>query len=300
MEKSPGLPNYNHGPLGFYFVFDLRTTYAYRFYMLTPKQKAVLDYIEHCSNENGYAPSQQEIAEHFGYKSLGTVQNYLVRLERNGFLRKAWNAKRGMEVLRDPKKFLGSGNHLDSSTTTPLSSFEKDSRDSLIPLDPTRRKTRKTEAAPPHSHPESHLIASLPLLGRVAAGLPIEYAEYDQMVDIPLSLFARPNGRSHRENFADSHYVLRVKGDSMIGDGILDGDYVIIEKANRAEQGQTVVAMIGNEATIKRFYKSKHAGSDRVELRAANPAYDPILVDSLTENRDFRIEGVLVGLLRKL
>lgn len=270
--------------------------------MLTPKQKAVLDYIELCSNENGYAPSQQEIAKHFGFKSLGTVQNYLVRLERHGFLRKAWNAKRGMEVLRDPKKFLGSGNHLDSSTTTPLSSFSKDSRDSLIPLDPTKRKNRKMEAVPPHSDSrfESSLVASLPLLGRVAAGLPIEYAEYDQMVEVPLSLFSRPSSRSHRDNLAESHYVLRVKGDSMIGDGILDGDYVVIEKASCADQGQTVVAMIGNEATIKRFYKSKREGREQIELRAANPAYEPIMIDSLTESSEFRIEGVLVGLIRKL
>lgn len=272
--------------------------------MLTPKQKAVLDYIQHCSTENGYAPSQQEIAKHFGFKSLGTVQNYLVRLERHGLLRKAWNAKRGMEVLRDPKNFLGSGNHLDSSTTTPLSPFSKDSRDSLIPLDPTKRKNRKTEAVPPHS-PESQIV-SLPLLGRVAAGLPIEYAEYDQTVEVPLSLFARtstfgrPSAPSHRENLADSHFVLRVKGDSMIGDGILDGDFVVIEKASRADQGQTVVAMIGNEATIKRFYKSRREGREQIELRAANPAYEPILVDSLTESSEFRIEGVLVGLIRKL
>lgn len=260
--------------------------------MLTPKQKAILDYIESCSVENGYAPSQQEIAKHFGFKSLGTVQNYLVRLERHGFLRKAWNAKRGMEVLRDPKKFLGSGNTLDSSTTTPLSSSMKDSRDSLIPLDPTKRK-KKTEAVPP---PLDSSVCALPLLGRVAAGLPIEYAEYDQTVDVPLSLFSRPSRSSHRENLADNHFVLRVKGDSMIGDGILDGDFVVIEKASRAEQGQTVVAMIGNEATIKRFYKSR----GQIELRAANPAYEPILVDSLTEAEGFRIEGVLVGLIRKL
>ena len=93
--------------------------------MLTPKQKAILDYIQGFSGENGYAPSQQEIAKHFGFKSLGTVQNYLVRLERHGFLRKAWNAKRGMEVLRKPKIDLDSGDYLGSSTTTPLSSFSK-------------------------------------------------------------------------------------------------------------------------------------------------------------------------------
>jgi repressor LexA len=269
--------------------------------MLTPKQKAILDYIEGCSKENGYAPSQQEIAKHFGFKSLGTVQNYLIRLERHGFLRKAWNAKRGMEVLRNSKfedsvnpRSLGTG----SSTTTPSSHQER----KLIPF-PGKNKA---EAVPP---PLAGLTAdpsvvALPLLGRVAAGLPIEYAEYDQTIDVPLSLFSRTSGRpttaSHRDRFAENHFVLRVKGDSMIGDGILEGDYVVIEKRTSATQGETVVAMIGNEATIKRFYRKKSGGDSQIELRAANPAYEPILVDSLTESRDFRIEGVMVGLIRKL
>lgn len=263
--------------------------------MLTPKQKAILDFIEGFSGENGYAPSQQEIAKHFGFKSLGTVQNYLIRLERHGFLRKAWNAKRGMEVLRDQKSWP-SQIPLGSSTTTPLSSKH---RASLIPLPPKRKKE-----AVPSPFTDASVIA-LPLLGRVAAGVPIEYAEYDQTVEVPLSLFSRPSRTSHRSgSLADDHYVLKVKGDSMIGDGILEGDFVIIQKANSAEQGQTVVAMIGNEATIKRFYKKKTASGTQIELRAANPSYEPILIESLTESNpegtDFRIEGILVGLIRKL
>lgn len=253
--------------------------------MLTPKQKAVLDYIEKFSKKRGYAPSQQEIAKHFGFKSLGTVQNYLVRLERHGFLRKAWNAKRGMAVISR-----------DSSTTTPSFSANAGT-DSLVPSLDRYREKRKLDRNPttvPLS-PSSNVV-TLPVLGRVAAGLPIEYAEYDQSVEVPLSLFSRPVSTSHRPDLSESHYVLRVKGDSMIGDGILDGDYVVIEKRAQAEQGQTVVAMIGTEATIKRFYKKKN----QIELRAANPAYEPILIDSMTETRDFRIEGVLVGLIRKL
>ena len=258
--------------------------------MLTPKQKAILDYIQSSSGENGYAPSQQEIAKHFGFKSLGTVQNYLIRLERQGFLRKAWNAKRGMEVLRD-RQFEESGALLGSSATTPLKP-----EGSLIPF----RNKKPMETVPPPLTPADPSVVSLPLLGKVAAGLPIEYAEYDQTVEVPLSLFSRPSAGSHRERFAENHYVLRVKGDSMIGDGILEGDYVIIEKRASANQGETVVAMIGNEATIKRFYKKRIPGGSQIELRAANPNYEPILIDSLTETRDFRIEGVMVGLIRKL
>lgn len=263
--------------------------------MLTPKQKAILDYIQGFSGENGFAPSQQEIAKHFGFKSLGTVQNYLIRLERHGFLRKAWNAKRGMEVLRD-RQFEESGiPFLGSSTTTPFNSHEKRS---LIPS-LSNMRTKKMEAVPPPLTADPSVVA-LPLLGRVAAGLPIEYAEYDQTVEVPLSLFSRPSSTSHRDRFAENHYVLRVKGDSMIGDGILEGDYVIIEKRATATIGETVVAMIGTEATIKRFYRKKTSTGTQIELRAANPNYEPILIDSLTETRDFRIEGVMVGLIRKL
>lgn len=257
--------------------------------MLTPKQKAILDYIQGFSGENGYAPSQHEIAKHFGFKSLGTVQNYLIRLERHGFLRKAWNAKRGMEVLRD-RQFEESGALLGSSATTSSSP-----EGSLIPF-----RNLKKDTVPPPLTPADPSVVFLPLLGKVAAGLPIEYAEYDQTVEVPLSLFSRPSGASHRERFAENHFVLRVKGDSMIEDGILEGDYVIIEKRVAATQGETVVAMIGNEATIKRFYKKKTPGGSQIELRAANPNYDPILIDSLTETREFRIEGVMVGLIRKL
>jgi len=82
----------------------------------------------------------------------------------------------------------------------------------------------------------------------------------------------------------------------MIEDGILDGDYVVVKRQLSAELGQTVIAMIGNEATIKRYYRKK---SGVIELRPANESYEPILVNSLTENDQFRIEGVLVGVIRK-
>lgn len=225
---------------------------------LTPKQKAVLEYIQHFSKAKGYCPSQQEIADHFEFSSLGTVQNYLVRLERQGFLRKAWNSKRALEVV-------------PAAATTPSS--PSNLRNSLI------LKADGKEAG----------TVPLPILGKVAAGKPIEYVEPDSSLDIPTAMLRGPNP-------LDDHFVLRVSGDSMIGDGILDGDYVVIQKRAQADAGQTVVAMIGSEATIKRYYR--HGKS--IELRAANPAYEPILLHSLTETRDFRIEGVLVGVIRKL
>jgi len=227
--------------------------------MLTPKQKAVMEFIQGFSHDKGYSPSQQEIATHFGFKSLGTVQNYLVRLQRHGFLRKTWNGKRTTEI------------DAHAVEEALKSSFQK----SLI-LNQTQFQT---QAVP------------LPILGRVAAGRPIEYSEQGE-IDIPTSMI--------RPGKLDQSFVLRVKGDSMIGDGILDGDYVVIQKQSVAEQGETVVAMIGNEATIKRYYRKTYRGHPRIELHAANPAYEPILVDSLTETHGFKIEGVLVGVVRKL
>ena len=237
--------------------------------MLTPKQLKVIEYIAEFQKQQGYAPSQHEIAKHFEFKSLGTVQNYLTRLEKQGLLRKSWNAKRSLEVVFSK---------LPSTAAKPMP------RDSLIPKVKALQTELQTTRTVPLPIQKQQNLYELPVLGRVAAGKPIDYTEVDLMLEVPSSLH-------HEKN-----YVLKVSGDSMIEDGILDGDYVVVRKQENAEQGQTVVAMIGNEATIKRYYrKSKH-----VELHPANPAYEPILVDSLTDARGFRIEGVLVGVIRKL
>jgi repressor LexA len=195
--------------------------------VLTPKQKKILNFIESFTTREGFPPSQQEIAKAFGFRSLGTVQNYLVRLEREGFLTRNWNARRGMRILR-PK----------------MNGFE------------------------------------LPLAGIVAAGKPIEAVETPDTIEVPSSM-AGPG-----ENF-----VLRVQGDSMIGDGILDGDYVIVRKQAAADSGQTVVALIRDEATVKRFYRK----GKQIELRPANPSMSSIFVK---DEESFRIEGVVVGVIR--
>ena len=126
---------------------------------LTPKQKLILDFIRSHIRDKGYAPSQREIAETFGFRSLGTVQNYLVRLEREGFLTREWNARRGLRV-----------------SGTVARGYE------------------------------------LPLAGTVAAGKPIEAIETSDTIEVPSSMAGTG------ENF-----VLRVKGSSMIEDGILVG-----------------------------------------------------------------------------
>lgn len=252
--------------------------------MITPKQKAILDYIRDFQTEKGYAASQVEIAEHFGFKSLGTVQNYLVRLERQGFLRKTWNSKRGMEVV-DRDLTTPRADAYGTPTRSLENSAPASAKKSLILAEAGTGEN--PWAVPP---PLTSTTIPLPLLGKVAAGRPIEYTERGEDFEVPASFFKAP------DIAPENHYVLCVSGNSMIEDGILDGDYVVVKKQPNADLGQTVVAMVGNEATIKRYYRRK---SGTIELRPANEAYEPILVNSLTETDQFRIEGVLVGVIRK-
>lgn len=119
----------------------------------------------------------------------------------------------------------------------------------------------------------------LPLLGRVAGGRPIEAIEDPDVIEIPPSMIG--NG---------DHFVLRVRGNSMEDDGILDGDFVVIRRQKTAENGEAVVALVDNEATLKRYYKQK----DHVELRPAHKGMESILV----KEGDLRLEGRVVGVLR--
>jgi repressor LexA len=197
---------------------------------ITPKQKQVLTFIHGYREEHGYSPTQQEIARQFGFSSLGTVQNYLTRLQDQGHINKSWNGRRAIEVI---KQFAA-------------------------------RSAAPTE--------------KLPLLGRVAAGRPIEAIEVPDTISVPSSMYA------------EDHFVLKVEGNSMVDDGILNGDFVVIKKQPLATNGQTVVAIINGEATVKRF----HRKGNLVELHPANPACRPIIVD----HGDFRVEGIVVGVIR--
>jgi len=118
-----------------------------------------------------------------------------------------------------------------------------------------------------------------PLLGRVAAGKPIEALEVADVIEVPPSMIGRGD-----------HFVLLVKGDSMKEDGILDGDFIVVRKQPDAQNGDTVVALINGEATVKRYYR-RH---DSVELRPANSGMKPILVSE----GDLRIQGKVVGVMR--
>jgi len=130
------------------------------------------------------------------------------------------------------------------------------------------------------SLPDQPMDNELPLLGLIAAGYPLEAVENRENIVVPLSYI-------HPDN-----YVLKVKGDSMIDDHIEDGDYVIIRRKPEASQGQTVVAFVNGEATLKRYYPK----SNGVELHPRNPDYDVIRVSAEDE---FRIGGVVLAILRQ-
>jgi len=122
----------------------------------------------------------------------------------------------------------------------------------------------------------------LPFLGRIAAGRPIEAVSNGETIPVPPLL--RPDGP--RE-----HYVLRVAGDSMIDEGIHDGDWVVVERRERAERGEMVVALVGDDVTLKRFYPD----GSTVRLQPSNPAMAPLFVQAA----DLRIQGIVVGLMRR-
>lgn len=198
---------------------------------LTPKQRAVLQFLKDYRREHGMPPSYEEIRQEFGFASLNSARKHLLQLHRKGFIRSPWkNQKRALEIVDQ--------------------------------VDPPK-------------------AASLPLLGAVVAGVPVDSEEVPETVDVPESLLRR-----------GEHFALRVTGDSMIEDGIHEGDLLVVQQRETAEAGQTVVALVEGEATVKRFYRQ----GNQIELRPANAQYSPILADAAS----VQVRGVVVGLVRSL
>jgi len=142
-------------------------------------------------------------------------------------------------------------------------------------------RSRSLEPVPPEAGGEEAGISTLPLVGTVAAGLPIEAIEDNETVSVPADMAGRP-GES---------FVLRVRGDSMIEDQICSGDLVVVEKRDEARNGQTVVALVdGSDATLKRFYRD----GGKVKLVPANQTMEPIEVEA----ERVQIRGIVRGLMR--
>lgn len=193
---------------------------------LTKKQKEVLDYIAGYIDDNGYAPSYREIAEHFGFSSVATVTDHVQALKDKGAVENDFNAARSIQL-------------------TPQ--FDEESFE-------------------------------VPLIGAIAAGSPIEAIRTSETINIP------------RDMVGKDTFALKVHGDSMIDEGILDGDYVVIEKIDRPRNGDVVVALIDNDnVTLKKYYKEKN----RIRLQPANAKYGAIYTTNAT------IQGKVKGVIRR-
>lgn len=248
---------------------------------LTAKEKAVLEFIEGYLHSHGIAPSYQEIREHFGFASFNSVQRYLQQLQTKRYIYvPGGNLKRAITVLH-------SANEVQSSLSQ-----------GMVPrLTNTQflNIQQQNEREAPHSSLDTESL-SLPLLGRVAAGRPIEAVEHNEFIRVPALMVRQPQ----------KTYALRVQGESMIEDGILDGDVILVQRQESAKNGDTVVAMVNHQATVKRFYLQTvkktevihsypQSSTQLVELRPANSQ-----MKSLWYGPDqVQIQGILVGLLRQ-
>ena len=197
---------------------------------LTKRQREILDYLNEFITEHGYAPSLEEIGRRFGLSSLATVHKHLTNLQEKGFIKRAWNRSRSVEMI------------------------------------PTQTAGRSVD---------------LPLLGYVAAGVPIEAIATAETIAVPEDLVGRRDT-----------YVLRVRGNSMIDEQICDGDLVIVEDRKTAQNGEMVVALLsGSDVTLKKLYRE----NGKVRLQPANPTMQPIFVDP----EQVQVQGVVVGMMRK-
>ena len=224
--------------------------------VLTDRQKAILDFITQSIEERGYPPTLREIGEHFGIRSTNGVNDHLRALEKKGHLQREDLKSRALRpVGMQPASSSGAAGRLGD-----------------------------------HGDPRLADIVEVPVVGRVAAGLPLLAVENVQdTVHVDRFFIGQT-----KEVFA-----LRVKGESMIEDGIFDGDYIFVKKQLQASRGDIVVAMIsgtsGDEATVKRYYPE----GDSIRFQPANAAMQPIIV----KKKDFRsvnLIGVVVGVYRKM
>jgi repressor LexA len=236
--------------------------------MLTRKQHELLMFIDRHLRDTGFSPSFEEMKAALNLKSKSGIHRLITALEERGFLRRRAHRARALEVIRLPENLAPR-----ARTPKPVDA----------PLGPNVIRG-PFAAAPPRAAPEpaNDAAVSLPLFGRIAAGVPIE-ALRDQgaSVEVPAALLG-----------SGEHYALEVAGDSMVDAGILDGDTVLIQRAETAENGAIVVALVDeNEVTLKRIRRRGNS----IALEPANPRH---------ETRIFgpdrvKVQGRLVGLLRR-
>jgi repressor LexA len=225
--------------------------------MLTKKQLDLLAFIHTRVQRDGVPPSFDEMKEALDLRSKSGIHRLITALEERGFIRRLAHRARALEIVKLPDSMMGSG-------------FQP----------------RVIEGDKPDSKPAAAMMVeggsmSLPVMGRIAAGVPIEaISEVSHHVHVPQSMLGK-----------GEHYALEVKGDSMIEAGINDGDVVVIRETSVANNGDIVVALVdGQEATLKRFRRTGSA----IALEAANPAYET----RVFRDDQVKVQGRLVGLIR--
>ncbi len=246
--------------------------------MLTNKQYELLMFIHERIRETGVPPSFDEMKDALDLKSKSGIHRLVTALEERGFLRRLEKRARALEIVRLPENASdgvrpaatrGQAQRLVHSGARPRA-------DNRIPAD-----TRQATNSQRQRAQENENTRSVPLVGRIAAGTPIE-ALQNRLAEIPVPANLVGTGE---------HYALEVTGDSMINAGILDGDTVIIRKSDSANTGDIVVALVDEaEATLKRLRRR----GDSIALEAANPAYETRLYGA----DRVRVQGTLDGLLR--
>src|SRR5665213_3105971 len=224
--------------------------------MLTRKQHELLMFIHERIKESGVSPSFDEMKEALDLASKSGIHRLITALEERGFLRRLPHRARALEVVRLPEEATpGSRNR--------------------APFKPQVIESPRAALA-------ANDIRELPVLGRIAAGTPIDAIQHEKdRVMVPEAMLG-----------AGEHFILEVQGDSMINAGILDGDQVIIKRGDTAHSGEIVVALVkGEEATLKRLRKKGAS----IALEAANPAYETRIFGP----DQVQVQGKLVGLMRR-
>lgn len=229
--------------------------------MLTRKQHELLMFIHERIKETGVSPSFDEMKDALDLASKSGIHRLITALEERGFLRRLAHRARALEVVKLPQQATSAAPSQGRQTFKPQ--VIEGERPAALPL-------------------VANDVRDLPVLGRIAAGTPIEAIQHERdRLMVPESMLG-----------AGEHYVLEVQGDSMIHAGILDGDYVVIRKSDTAQSGEIVVALVmGEEATLKRL---RRKGAS-IALEAANPAYETRIFGP----DQVEVQGKLVGLIRR-
>ena len=228
---------------------------------ITDRQRMVLDFIRQSIHDRGYPPTLREIGARMGIRSTNGVNDHLRALERKGYLTREDMKSRALR----PRE---------------LDAEERAMRDG------SNGVASAADGVTAPANDQGADIVDIPILGRIAAGLPLLAEEHVlDTVRIERSMV-----RGGRDVFG-----LRVNGDSMIEAGIFSGDYIFVRKQITAQRGDIVVALIGDEATVKYYYPEK----DYISFKPANAKMAPILVRA-TDFRPTMLLGVVVGVFRKL